>query len=214
MATATKPRTTATRQSAKRARGPARSGLTSSRPRKATARDVIRFWFVEHGQKDWFSSSRAFDSKIKKRFAETRARAVAGELSAWRKTAEGRLAEILVLDQFSRQLFRGKAEAFRGDPVALVLAQEAVAAGADVDLPEQRRMFLYMPFMHSESLEVHKQAMKLFRALGNKDVLKFEVAHRDVIARFGRYPLRNAALGRKSTRAEIAYMKKRGDAAF
>ncbi|HUV32996.1 MAG TPA: DUF924 family protein [Devosiaceae bacterium] len=185
-----------------------------TQPRKATARDVIAFWFAEHGEKDWFAGGRKFDALIKKRFAETRERAVRGELADWRKNAEGRLAEIIVLDQFSRQIYRGRPQAFAADPVALVLAQEAIAGGADAELEPHMRLFMYMPFMHSESLQVHRTAMRLFRTLGDKSALSFERAHRDVIARFGRYPLRNTALGRKSTRAELAYAKDRENGTF
>lgn len=184
------------------------------RPRRATAREVLKFWFVDHGRQDWFGGGRKFDALVKQRFGATHVAAAKSELGAWRATPEGRLAEIIVLDQFSRQIHRGKPEAFASDPMALALAQEAVRAGADQKLPPERRMFFYMPFMHSESLAVHREAVRLFGSLGNQDVMRFERAHRDVIARFGRFPKRNHALGRRSTRAELDYVEKRVDAAF
>lgn len=171
-----------------------------------TADDVLQFWFVDHGQKDWFGGGPEFDASLAANFSETHQAVAAGEAWSWRTTPRGRLAEVIVLDQFSRQLHRGTAKAFAADPMALALAQEAVYAGLDHKLTtEAERQFLYMPFMHSESLVVHEEAMRLFTALGNEDVLKFEVAHRDLLRRFGRYPRRNEPLGRSSTPEEAAY---------
>jgi len=170
-----------------------------------TAAQVLSFWFVEHGKEQWFGGGPEFDAKLAASFAETHLAVAAGEAWTWRETAEGRLAEIVVLDQFSRQIHRGTARAFASDPMALALAQEAVAGGHDAGLDQQQRMFLYLPYMHSESLLVHQEALRLFTALGDAEVLKFEHAHLDVLHRFGRYPRRNAALGRASTSAEEAY---------
>ena len=119
----------------------------------------------------------------------------------------GRCAEIIVLDQFSRNLFRGSARAFAQDGMALALAQEAVAAGADQRMTDDQRYFTYMPYMHAESLVVHEEALRLFTALGHAEALRFEKAHRDVIERFGRYPARNAVLGRESTAEELSYLE-------
>lgn len=177
------------------------------------AEDVIRFWFVDHGPDDWFSSSAEFDAELAAAFADTHAAVAVGEAWSWRATPEGRLAEIIVLDQFSRQLFRGSARAFASDSMALALAQEAVAGGHDKALDAQRRMFLYMPYMHSESLVVHEEALRLFTDLDNENILKFEIAHADCLRRFGRYPRRNAALGRESTAEEKAYIAD-GDGMF
>jgi len=121
---------------------------------------------------------------------------------------EGRLAEILVLDQFSRHIHRDTPGAFAQDPMALALAQEAVALGIDQDLEKSRRHFLYMPYMHSESLVIHDRALELFEALGV--AVDFEIRHRDIIERFGRYPHRNETLGRKSTAEEIEFLKQPG----
>lgn len=171
-----------------------------------TAEDVLTFWFIEHGREHWFGGGPEFDAKLSARFGETLLAVAAGEAWTWRTTPEGRLAEILVLDQFSRQIWRGEPRAFAQDAMALALAQEAVAGGHDRALDPQRRMFLYMPYMHSESLLVHEAALPLFESLDMEDVLTFEHAHADVLRRFGRYPRRNQVLGRQSTGPELAYI--------
>lgn len=168
--------------------------------------EVIRFWFEEHGPEDWFSAKPEFDAKLAARFAATHEHVARGEGWTWRGTPEGRLAEIIVLDQFSRQLYRGSARAFATDGMALVLAQEAVAGGYDRRIEPVRRKFLYMPYMHSESLVIHEEAMRLFTELGDEETLKYEVAHRDCLLRFGRYPRRNQALGRDSSPEELDYI--------
>lgn len=178
-----------------------------------SADDVLRFWFVEHGPDDWFSGSAEFDAKLAAAFTETQAAAARGEAWRWRATPEGRLAEIIVLDQFSRQLFRGDARAFASDDMALALAQEAVAAGHDRPLNQDQQRFLYMPYMHSESLVIHDEAMRLFTDLGDQKTLDFEIAHADTLRRFGRYPRRNEALGRESTAEEREYIAS-GDGMF
>ncbi|MHB1104198.1 MAG: DUF924 family protein [Devosia sp.] len=172
----------------------------------STPDDVLHFWFIDHGQQDWFGGKPEFDAELAAKFTESHARAAAGEAYPWRATPEGRLAEILVLDQFSRQLHRGSPQAFAQDGMALVLAQEAVAGGFDLKLEPPRRTFVYMPYMHSESLVIHEEAVRLFTALGNEEALKYELGHVDVLKRFGRYPRRNAALGRQSTPEELEYM--------
>jgi len=179
-----------------------------------TANDVTRFWFEEHGAEDWWSARPAFDAEIAMRFGETHARLARGEGFAWRTTPEGRLAEIIVLDQFSRQLYRQSPQAFAQDGMALVLAQEAVAGGFDRELDGARRAFLYMPFMHAESLVVQQAAVPLFAALGGAEFGKAGAEHLEVLARFGRFPKRNAALGRASTPEEISYLAEIGDRMF
>jgi uncharacterized protein (DUF924 family) len=171
------------------------------------ANDVIRFWFDELTVDDWFGGSKELDARIAEEFSSTHAAVAAGETFAWRKTAEGRLAEVIVLDQFSRQLYRGSAKAFAFDGMALVLSQEAVAQHADEQLVGPKRTFLYMPYMHSESLVVHEEGLRLFTAVGDENALKFERMHMDVLRRFGRYPRRNEVLGRTSTPQELEYMK-------
>jgi uncharacterized protein (DUF924 family) len=171
-----------------------------------TADEVLHFWFVAHGEEDWFGARPEFDAELAEAFTATHAAVARGEAWFWRRTPSGRLAEIIVLDQFSRQLFRGDARAFATDGMALVLAQEAVAGGDYRTLEPRRRTFVLMPYMHSESLAVHEEAVRLFTELGNADTLKYELAHRDCLAAYGRYPRRNDALGRPSTPEEQAYI--------
>lgn len=172
-----------------------------------TAQDVLNFWFKESSPEQWFSKSDLFDQRIHTHFFELHQQASAGELFGWRTTAQGRLAEILVLDQFSRNLYRDAAHAFAQDSMALVLAQEAVALGLDTQLNQTERAFLYMPYMHSESRRIHEEALLLFTQLGNPDNLHFEQLHKQIIDRFGRYPHRNAVLGRTSSIEELAFLQ-------
>jgi uncharacterized protein (DUF924 family) len=171
--------------------------------------DILKFWFEESSPRQWFARSDAFDAEIRARFFDTYERAARGETESWRQTPEGRLAEIIVLDQFSRNLFREDPRAFAQDERALSLAQEAIAAGADKKLSAAQRQFLYMPFMHSESKQAHARAVRLFRSLPfwRWAVLYFELRHKRIIDRFGRYPHRNKALGRASTPEEETFLK-------
>ncbi len=179
-----------------------------------TAQDVLEFWFIEHGEPDWFGGKPEFDAALADRFAETHAHVAKGEAWRWRASGAGRLAEIIVLDQFSRQLFRNRPEAFAQDKMALVLAQEAVARGLDQQIDPARRAFFYLPFMHAESLVIQDEGLKLYRALGDANQLDYMHKHHDVIARFGRFPVRNAALGRENTPDEVAYLAEIGDRGF
>jgi len=172
--------------------------------------DLLHFWFHDIRPRQWWAVDPAFDALIRQRFEATLHAAERGELHAWRRTPRGRLAEIIVLDQFSRNAYRGTARAFANDPMALVLAQEAVAGGHDQVLDATQRAFLYMPYMHSESLLVHEQAMRLFAAPGLEGNYDFELRHKAIIERFGRYPHRNAALGRESTVEEQAFLRQPG----
>ncbi len=168
---------------------------------------VITFWFVEHGESDWFGAKPEFDAELARRFTATHAWVAAGNAAAWRAAPSGRLAEIIVLDQFSRQLYRKRPEAFASDPLALDLARELVATGGDLPLEPRRRMFAYLPFMHSEDLAVHAEAAPLFAAFGDEKFSDFERRHVETLERFGRYPYRNEAAGRASTPEELDYMK-------
>ncbi|QTF93932.1 DUF924 family protein [Halomonas sp. BM-2019] len=174
------------------------------------AEAVIRFWFEELEPRQWFRQDPALDAEIAAHFAELLAAAGRGELWAWRLTARGRLAEVIVLDQFSRNIHRDTPLAFARDPMALVLAQEAVAHRSDCHLDIAWRAFLYMPWMHSESLAIHDEALRLFDQPGLEENLRFEHRHRDIILRFGRYPHRNAILGRLSTPEELAFLEQPG----
>jgi uncharacterized protein (DUF924 family) len=164
---------------------------------------VLHFWFEEIQPAAWWKKDAALDALVAQRFGAMLDSARAGELYAWRESASGALAEIIVLDQFSRNIFRDRAEAFAQDALALVLAQEAVRRRLDSELPAKQRHFLYMPYMHSESRAIHEEAVRLFTALGDASVLDFEMRHKEIIDRFGRYPHRNAVLGRVSTPEEI-----------
>ena len=171
---------------------------------------IIDFWFDEIDPKQWWRADDAFDRRIAERFGDTHARAVQCELFAWRSQPLGRLAEIIVLDQFSRNIYRGTARAFAADQLALGLAQEAVAAQAAAALEPRHRAFLYMPYMHSESRLIHEIAVQLFSEKGLESNLDFELRHKAIIDRFGRYPHRNALLGRESSKEEIDFLKTPG----
>lgn len=172
--------------------------------------DVLDFWFNELAPAQHWDKDPTLDATIEQHFGAVHTAAAAGELWEWRTNAEGRLAEIIVLDQFSRNIFRDSPAAFSCDPIALVLAQEAVAIGADKELNVQKRSFLYLPYMHSESLRIHEQAMRLFDQPGLENNFEFEVKHLAIIKRFGRYPHRNALLNRSSTAEEIEFLKQPG----
>jgi uncharacterized protein (DUF924 family) len=172
--------------------------------------EVLKFWFQEISPKQWWSVDPGFDRLIATRFLDIHRRANLGELYEWRMDPKGRLAEVIILDQFSRNLFRGQAHAFASDNLALALSQEAVAAKADLNLSDDERVFLYMPYMHSESKAIHGVAEGLFRTYGPKGNYEFELRHKAIIDRFGRYPHRNEILGRRSTPEEVAFLKEPG----
>ena len=171
--------------------------------------EILTFWFDEIEPRKWWVADPEFDAQIRRRFLPVLQAAAQGELYAWRTQAQGRLAEIIVLDQFSRNIHRATAQAFAQDTIALVLAQEAVAAGAHEVLAPAERSFLFMPYMHSESRQIHVVAEGLFKefAPGNVD---FELRHKAIIDRFGRYPHRNLTLGRASSAEEIEFLKQPG----
>ncbi|HKX99434.1 MAG TPA: DUF924 family protein [Steroidobacteraceae bacterium] len=171
---------------------------------------VLRFWFGESGSEAWWKPDPAFDATIRRRFAAVYERAILGELFAWRAKPEGRLAEIIVLDQFSRNLFRDSARAYAQDLAALALAQEAVAAKAHLSLEPVQRAFLLLPYMHSESREIHAVAEKLFREFAPPENHDFELRHKAIVDRFGRYPHRNEVLGRASTAEELEFLGQPG----
>ena len=174
--------------------------------------DILHFWFTELTPKQHYAKDAALDETIRTHFGATLEAAARCELFAWRATPEGRLAEILVLDQFSRNVYRDTARAFAQDALALALAQELVASGQDRSLPLTQRSFAYMPYMHSESALIHAQAALLFAQPGMEDTLRFELRHQEIIERFGRYPHRNVLLGRASTPEELAFLSEPGSA--
>ena len=172
--------------------------------------EILRFWFEETDPKAWWTVDPAFDTRLRERFGALLDQAARGELYAWRETPGGRLAEVIVLDQFSRNIHRETPRAFAQDPMALVLAQEAVAAAAPAQLTPIQRSFLYMPYMHSESPLIHTVAERLFRENGLEDNTRFELLHKAIVDRFGRYPHRNAVLGRVSSSEELVFLKEPG----
>lgn len=168
--------------------------------------DILNFWFEEISPSAWWEKDESFDALLAERFGKLHQAARQGELADWRVNVDGRLAEILVLDQFSRNIFRDKPEAFASDSMALVLAQEAVNQGLASQLSPIKRAFLYLPYMHSESAKIHEHAVKLFSDPGLEKNYDFELKHKVIIDRFGRYPHRNKVLGRESTPEELHFL--------
>ncbi len=172
--------------------------------------EIIQFWFKDIERKQWWVKSESFDQLLIDKYQNIHTKANKCELFPWRECAQGRLAEIIVLDQFSRNMYRDTEKAFASDALALVLAQEAISVGADDSLNETERSFLYMPFMHSESLIIHEAGLKLFQAGTSESSINFEIRHKKIIEEFGRYPHRNNILGRISTKEEIEFLGKSG----
>lgn len=169
--------------------------------------EILDFWFEEIEPSQWWVKDEKFDQLITERFSVIHASATRCELFEWRKSAHGRLAEIIVLDQFSRNIFRDSPLSFANDALALALSQEAISTEADKALYPIERSFLYMPFMHSESLKAHEVAMALYQQNGIPANLDFEIKHKNIIEQFGRYPHRNNILDRTSTEEEIEFLK-------
>ncbi len=188
-----------------------------------TPAEVLAFWFgAEDGvapgtqRAEWFRKSKAFDDRVRQRFGATVEAALAGELDlTWGASLDGRLALLIVLDQFPRNLFRGSARAFAGDARALVLARELLAAGDLARLPPLQTWFACLPFEHAEDVQAQDECVRLLTELVQTEpalasALDYAERHRDVIRRFGRFPHRNAALGRSSSEAEAAYLAQPG----
>jgi uncharacterized protein (DUF924 family) len=179
--------------------------------------EILDFWFA-HGQeavyterrKVWFTKNPSFDQAICTRFQTDYELAAAGELAAWQETTKGCLALILLLDQFPRNMFRGEVQSFATDRQALAVAQHAIAQGFDQELLPIQRMFIYLPFEHSERLEHQHQAVQGMRSLQIEDVTDYALKHRAVIERFGRFPHRNKILGRSNTPEEEEFLKQPG----
>ena len=185
----------------------------------ADARAVLDFWFDKDNEQYWFERNDAFDKQIKGKFGEIWQAAKQGECVSWRiadapadsnssiTALAGRLAEIIVLDQFSRNLYRGQAIAFAQDGMALALAQEAIKQPYFDTLPSQWRKFIIMPFMHSESAMIHERYLPLFEQLNDATTLDFELRHKEIIDKFGRFPHRNDTLDRETTEEEESFLK-------
>ncbi|HZO46441.1 MAG TPA: DUF924 family protein [Xanthobacteraceae bacterium] len=178
----------------------------------ATAADALAFWRAA-GPDKWFKKSDAFDAEIRARFLATYEAAAAGQLSDWEATPEGALALTIVLDQFPRNIFRHDPRAFAADATARGVADRALARGFDSRFPVAERYFFYMPFEHSEAMADQERCCALFRAMGDADLLHWAELHADVIRRFGRFPHRNAVLGRTTTPAEKSFLDNGGFAA-
>lgn len=178
--------------------------------------EILEFWFSDRARPRWFEKDPAFDDEIRRRFGAVQDAAVAGRLADWEDAADPALALVLVLDQFSRNIFRGQARAFSGDARARAVADRAIARGFDMAQPFDRRRFFYLPFEHSESLADQHRAVALFRALlesapeawrEEAEVqLDYAQQHLVIIERFGRFPHRNQALGRQTTEAEASFL--------
>jgi uncharacterized protein (DUF924 family)/uncharacterized protein YndB with AHSA1/START domain len=171
--------------------------------------DVLDFWFGELAPRDWFAGGPALDARIRERFASLHSRLAAGDVGEIASPRE-HLAAVIVLDQFSRQLHRDDARAFASDPLARRLADAALHAGFDAAMSVEQRLFLALPFEHSEDAADQARAVALTEALGNAQWTQYARAHQDIIARFGRFPHRNAALGRASTPEELAFLADHG----
>ena len=169
--------------------------------------EVIHFWFNELTPSDWFIDSIHIDQIIIERFGSLHKQAVQGELYEWRFSSQGGLAAIIILDQFSRNIHRGHSKSFDNDGMALVLAQNMIEKQQDKQLIPNMKAFCYLPFMHSESQIIHKNALELYNQVGLEQYLEYELKHKVIIDKFGRYPHRNPILGRFSTQEELDFLK-------
>jgi len=174
-------------------------------PTRQPAEEVLAFWLAA-GHESWFEHDEAFDAAIRERFTATYEDAAAGRLSAWEDWPQGALSLVIVLDQFPRNMFRGSARSFATDPLARAVAQRAIARGFDRQVAMPGRNFFYLPFEHSENLADQERAVTLIGETGDADLKKWAELHADIIRRFGRFPHRNAVLGRTSTPEEQAFL--------
>lgn len=172
--------------------------------------EVLEFWFEDLSPDDWFGGGDAVDDRIRQRFRRLHEALRERVPDSWRASARGMLAAVIALDQFSRNVYRGDARAFAADGAALVLAREALERGFDLDLPNDQRKFLYLPFEHSEDPAEQERSVELFASLEDELNLSYAIRHKEIIDRFGRFPHRNVALGRVSTPEEIEFLKQPG----
>jgi len=169
--------------------------------------EVLSFWFEEVGPERWFESSPELDETIRQRFGALHDKLASDLPHEVVASPRGALAAAIVLDQFPRNMYRGTAKAFATDDLAIRLARQAIESKVDEHLTPAERLFLYMPFQHSEILADQEHAVMLFKALGQENALRYAIEHRDIIARFGRFPHRNRALGRQSTPEEEVFLQ-------
>ena len=179
-------------------------------PKKPSEQDILAFWFTETPPEFWFKKDTEFDARITSKYAQTVKDALAGGRDHWANDCVGCLALILVLDQFTRNIFRGSARAFSGDDMALALSLRCVERDYINHPDENWRRFMLMPMMHSEDLAIQEASLPLFQAHAGKLTYDYAVAHHDIIARFGRFPHRNAILGRPSTDEENSFLTQPG----
>ncbi|MEJ2374148.1 MAG: DUF924 domain-containing protein [Pseudolabrys sp.] len=172
---------------------------------EASPNEIVAFW-RDVGPKRWFEKDDGLDEEIRRRFLAAHEAAADGRLASWEQHAQGALALLILLDQFPRNMFRGDAGAFATDPLAREIASRAILAGFDGATPADMRGFFYLPFMHSEALADQEKAIVFYRAHGSEDGLKWAELHADIIRRFGRFPHRNAVLGRASTPEEESFL--------
>ncbi|MGZ3217887.1 DUF924 family protein [Paracoccus sp. T5] len=172
-----------------------------------TPQQVLDFWFSDEMRPNWFAKSDQVDARIREDFADTYTAAHDGQLDGWMEDADSALAMVIALDQFPRNIFRGSPRSFESNDLALRHAKAALDRGHDQQQSPERRQFLYLPFMHSEELADQERSVQLYEALGNEHSLHFARDHRDIVARFGRFPHRNAVLGRDSTPEEAEFLK-------
>ncbi len=175
-----------------------------------TPSDVLTFWFSDNAKEHWFKKTDAFDNECRDRFGSAAEAAKSGALDHWAETPEGALALVILLDQIPRNIHRGTREAFAGDEKALATAKAAIARGFDVATPSDKRNFFYLPFQHSERLADQERGMELYATNDVDDGLRWMKAHHKIIARFGRFPHRNAILGRASTSEEEGFLSEPG----
>lgn len=168
--------------------------------------DVLDFWFKQLSTDDWFKKNEMLDLKMVEKFIVIHSQAISGDLFHWREDPLGRLAEIILIDQFSRNIYRDDPKAYSSDGMALVLAQEGIRSNIHKNFETKHKQFLYMPFMHSESKAIHETAVKLFSEPGLEGSLVYEISHKSIIDRFGRYPERNKILRRGNTPEEEIYL--------
>ena len=172
--------------------------------------EILDFWYSEAVRVQWFSSTPELDAEIRQRFEPVWKKAARGELDHWKACPEGCLALVIVLDQFPLNMFRGEAISFSTEQIAVGVAQHAVDSGMDSQLPKEQLAFLYMPFMHSEKTVHQDISVKLFSDAGLEANTRFAHHHRDIVRRFGRFPHRNAILGRENTLEELEYLASDG----
>ncbi len=171
----------------------------------ASAAEVVSFW-GDAGPDRWFTKDAAFDNQIRERFFDTYEAAAAGKLSGWEHSARDALALLILLDQFPRNMFRGDARAFATDPLARAVAAGAIVRGFDSQVQKELRGFFYLPFEHSEDLADQERSVAFHKAIGDADGLKWAEIHADIVRRFGRFPHRNAVLGRTTTPEEQKFL--------